>query len=594
MICYYAGMPFRNLLCAGVSLGCLAWGIGCDVAPPELFDPRLLQQDERANASEVTPHELRPLPTTRQDAFSDIGPNGETYVNGEPVRPSTGRDLDADPVIRMSLQEIIHRAVANNHDVKVAAYQPAIEGARVIEAAANFDPTFFTNLQYAQKHDLDGGEIFNSFEGEAPFTSFVSDSDAGTLQAGFQQNLGSGGQIQLQYQSMYNWFNPQTTAFNPFYESDLTLQLTQPLLKNFGYDVNHAQIVIDRLNQRVSQLEFRKAVEQNVADIEKAYWQLVQAENDIKIQQELVDKTEVTYKQLFNRMQEKIDVSPLQTAQAQTQLELRRTELIQFKSHARDLSDQIKGLMSDPEYPVSSNVIILPADEPVEDAIDFDFQDEIDTAMENRLELGEQQLKVDAAVVTIGVAKNNLLPEFDFIGSTGPQGVAGDYGGALRSNLEFGHVDFTVGFKLQVPIGNRAARAIYRRSMLQHMQAVEQYRAYIEQIAVDVKTSARAVVTAWEVIRSSRRSRFYAQDALTRINAREKSGEPLTPEFVQLKLQIQDALAESQQSEAEAVANYNIALSQLELSKGTILRYDNVVLQEDPLKTEVESESLFR
>jgi outer membrane protein TolC len=470
--------------------------------------------------------------------------------------------------------------------VKVAAYQPGIEGARVIEASANFDPTFFTNLQYAQKHDLNAGTIYNSFTGGSTFTDFNADSDQGTLQTGIQENLGSGGQVQLQYQSTYNWFNPQTTQFNPFYESDLTLSLTQPLLRNFGYDVNHAQIVINRLNQRVSQLEFRKAVEQNVADIEKAYWQLVQAVNDIKIQEQLVAQTEQTSRQLYNRMNQRIDVSPLQVAQAETQLQLRRTELIQFKAQARDLSDQIKGLMSDPEYPVTSSIVILPADEPVEDAIQFDFEDEINTAMENRLELGEQQLKVDSAVVTIGVAKNNLLPELDFVGSTGPQGVEGNLGDTVKANFEFAHVDFTVGFKLQIPLGNRAARAIYRRSLLQHMQAIEQYRAYIEAIAVDVKTSARLVDTTWNVIRTSRLSRFNAQDALTRINARETSGEPLTPEFVQLKLQIQESLAQAQQTEAEAVANYNIALSQLEKSKGTILRYDNVVLQEDPLKIE--------
>jgi outer membrane protein TolC len=116
------------------------------------------------------------------------------------------------------------------------------------------------------------------------------------------------------------------------------------------------------------------------------------------------------------------------------------------------------------------------------------------------------------------------------------------------------------------------------------MQTIEQYRSYIESIAVDVKTAARAVQTTWEVTRSSRRSRFAAEDALTRINTREKSGEPLTPEFVQLKLQIQDALAESRQNEAQAISNYNIALATLERAKGTILRYDNVVLQEDPLK----------
>ncbi|MGD0768388.1 MAG: TolC family protein [Tepidisphaeraceae bacterium] len=577
-------MHCRTLLCAGISVLGLGWGMmGCDISPPEVFDPRLIQQDERANVGETNPEALRPLPATRQDAFTDIGPGGESRVNGQTVRPTTGPDLDLEPIVRMGLHEIIHRAVANNHDVKVAAYQPAIEGARVIEALANFDPVFFTNLQYQQKHELSAGTIFNSFTGGSPYTSFILDSDLGTLQTGVQQNLASGGQLQLQYQATYNWFLPQQTQFSPFYENDLTLSITQPLLRNFGYDVNHAQIVINRLNQKVSRLEFRKSVEQNVADIEKAYWQLVQAVRDIRIQEQLIVQTEQTYNVLFNRMQQKIDVSPLQVAQAQTQLELRRSQLIQFKAQARDLSDQIKGLMSDPEYPVTSNVLILPADEPIDEPIDFDLQDEINTAMENRLELGEQQLKVDAAVVTVSVAKNNLLPQFDFVGSVGPQSVNSDFG-LTFTGLDFSHVDFTVGFKLQMPIGNRAARAIYQRSLYQHMQAIEQYRSNIETVAVDVKTAARAVQTTWEVSRSSRRSRFAAEDALKRIDTRESSGEPLTPEFVQLKLQIQDALAESRQNEAEAISNYNIALSTLEKAKGTILRYDNVVLQEDPLK----------
>ena len=362
-------------------------------------------------------------------------------------------------------------------------------------------------------------------------------------------------------------------------------RLTQPLLRNFGYDVNQAQIVINQLNQKVSRLEFRKAVEQNVATIEKTYWQLVQAYRDVAIQEQLIDETEKTYNVLYNRMQN-LDVSPLQTSQAQTQLELRRSQLIQFKSQARDLSDQLKGLMSDPEFPVTSSVQIVPADAPVDEQIQFDLQDQVNTAMENRFELGEQQLKIDEAAVTLVVAKNNLLPELDFIASGGPEGADSDVGVTTVDSLNFNHTDFSVGFKFQLPIGNRAARAIYQRSLYQHMQAIEQYRSYIESISVDVKTGLNAVNTDWDVVRSSRRARFAAEDALDRINKREANGEPLTPEFVQLKLQIQDSLAEAYQNEAEAIANYNVALSQLEFVKGTILRYDNVVLQEDPLETQ--------
>jgi outer membrane protein len=585
-------MLHRQLLCAGISLVSLGFCfLGCEVPPPMVFDPRLIQQDERNSAPDVPLEALRPLPTTRLDAFTDVGADGQTHEDDHPVRPTTGPDLQDGFVVRMSLEEIIHRAVLNNHDVKVAAYQPAIEGARVIEAAANFDPVFFTNGQYQQKHEINGGEFINSFNGGEPTITNLSDADLGQLQVGVQQNLTSGGQVQLQYQTTYNWFNPQQTAENPYWQNNLTLSLTQPLLRNFGYDVNQAQIVINRLNQKVSRLEFRKSVEQNVANIEKAYWQLVQVDRNIQIQQELVAQTEQTYNVLFNRMKS-LDVSPLQVAQAQTQLELRRSQLIQFKSQARDLSDQIKGLMSDPEFPVTGTVQILPADDPVQEQIQFDLADQINTAMENRLELGEQQLKIDEAAVTLVVAKNNLLPELDFIGSVGPEGADTDIGVTIVDSMNFNHVDFSVGFKFQLPIGNRAARAIYERSLYQHMQSIEQYRAYIESISVDVKTALNAVNTDWDLVRSSRRARFAAEDAATRIKTRVRNGEPLTPEFVQLELQIQEALSDAQQNEAQAVANYNIALSQLELLKGTILRYDNVVLQEDPL--EVQRRNIFR
>jgi HAE1 family hydrophobic/amphiphilic exporter-1 len=369
--------------------------------------------------------------------------------------------------------------------------------------------------------------------------------------------------------------------FNPFYKSDLTLSLTQPLLRNFGYDVNHAQITINRMNQKISLLDFRKAVEQNASDIEQAYWQLVQAVRDVQIQQDLVEQNLVNYNVLNTRMTQRLDVSELQVSQAQAELESARGQLVQFRAQARDLSDKLKGLMSDPEFPVTASTMILPADRPVEDPVNFDLQDQIDTAMEYRYELGEEQLKVDEATVTISVARNNLLPQLDFIGSIGPEGAAGNIGSSITSAADLTHFDFSAGFKLQIPIGNREARGIWKRTVLQRFEEIERYRSLVESIAVEIKTDIRAVSTTWNLIRASRRARFAAEDALNAINARERANEPLTPEFVQLKLDTQDRLASALEAEAQAISNYNIALATLERAKGTLLRYNNVVLEED-------------
>src|SRR5207249_913327 len=77
---------------------------------------------------------------------------------------------------------------------------------------------------------------------------------------------------------------------DPALENEFVLQITQPLLRDFGNEINRARIVINRNNQRISLLEFRKQVEETIADNEKNYWDLAQAERVVKIQEELVSQ----------------------------------------------------------------------------------------------------------------------------------------------------------------------------------------------------------------------------------------------------------------------------------------------------------------
>jgi len=156
-------------------------------------------------------------------------------------------------------------------------------------------------------------------------------------------------------------------------------------------------------------------------------------------------------------------------------------------------------------------------------------------------------------------------------------------GACADDEFGFDHLDFTVGFQFEVPIGNRAARAIWRRAQLQRMQAIDQYRALIDQVALDVRTALRQVNTTWEERVGSRNARFAAADALAAVEEREKANEALTPDFVNRKLDLQSQLAQAEQREAQADSDYMIALSDLERAKGSLLRYNNVIMQESPL-----------
>src|SRR5580693_7766930 len=102
----------RRGLFALSALGFLA--SGC-VEEPAPFDPMAMQKWERSQDAQTKLPPMYPLPTTQQSRFVP----GEDEPRA--LLPGHGENVPEGPAVVMSLQEIIHRAVINNYDIKVAA-----------------------------------------------------------------------------------------------------------------------------------------------------------------------------------------------------------------------------------------------------------------------------------------------------------------------------------------------------------------------------------------------------------------------------------------------------------------------------------------
>ena len=86
--------------------------------------------------------------------------------------------------------------------------------------------------------------------------------------------------------------------------------------------------------------------------------------------------------------------------------------------------------------------------------------------------------------------RGNHSAWLNFVGSVGFKGLGSSWDESVREQWEFNAIDYTIGVQLEIPIGNRAARAIWKRALLQRMQSIEQYRALVDQISQDVTTAA--------------------------------------------------------------------------------------------------------
>jgi outer membrane protein TolC len=562
---------------------------GCTDLNAPGFSPRDLQQVETSHAGEVSQRPLYPLhqqpqpvtlPSTRAARQDTAAAYRTPTTLPYPTAQSTG------PAVRLSLQQCIHLAAANSLTVRVAGYQPGIDEARVREAMAKFDPTFFEQFQFQHtdviQPSVEDPTLSNPLGFPIRFSSITSTT-------GIKQDTEWGAEVQLSYLFGYNdRILPVSLATpglsNNFYNSELTFKITQPLLQNFGREANYARVEIAKNTQISSLLDFRLALEKQMSDIEEAYWQLVQAEQDVRIREELLESAKGTESLTHGRLG--TDATDIDVAQADAAVSQRAQELPTARATVEKLSNKLKRLINDPAMPVATGPLLLPSDAPSEEPIQFDSDEAIATALDYRAELAQQETKIETARITQQAAKNNELPTLNLVASFGVEGDAGPELRGTLSNLfrtqDGNLLDYSVGIELDVPLGFQEAKAIYRRTLLTRLQAIDQYHNLAEQITQEVRDALADVHAAWKEIDAARQTRLKVQKELNLLEDRiQNKGLALSPPVTQQRLQTQIDFGTAQRAEMEAITNYNIALSKLELAKGTLLKYNNITMQEE-------------
>lgn len=79
--------------------------VGC-ATEETVFDPHALQSQERREAKAVQPQPMRPLPTTLESPFLPTRTSGGP-ASRPTTQPTTGAALGTEPVVRLSLEELV-------------------------------------------------------------------------------------------------------------------------------------------------------------------------------------------------------------------------------------------------------------------------------------------------------------------------------------------------------------------------------------------------------------------------------------------------------------------------------------------------------
>jgi outer membrane protein TolC len=295
----------------------------------------------------------------------------------------------------ISLADAALRALQNNLDITISRYTKESRLADIVIEQAKFDPTMSLNGQYNRQispinRPIPG--IPSTFLGNP--TSL--DQNTSSFTADITQNVMTGGNFDLNYSpARTNVLQPAATGFifNPSWTGGLALTFTQPLLRNAGIEVNRTFIKVAQNNAEVEQHVFRDRVLTVIGSVEQTYWELVFANENLKVAQAALKAAQELL--AANRAKAKAGImSIVDVLQAEAAVASRVEQVLVAEKAIRDQEDQLRRLLNPGEEDLRQDMGLTPIDQPITVLEPLSLQEAIDTAIEQRPEIVQAKKNV--------------------------------------------------------------------------------------------------------------------------------------------------------------------------------------------------------
>jgi outer membrane protein len=563
--------------------------------------------------------------------------------------------------LEITLQDAVELALENNMDIAVARYQPWLADTDVMATKGG-----------GQAQGTNGAEVFfstafvPSLALDPSLTGSVGVASVSTpINNPFISGTGtSSNQLTglISHSAQYNWtYNQGFTSgtsvtatwdntrssssaanlFNPSVQSTLTITFQQQLLNGFGFSQNRRNIIIAKNNRKLADYEFQLQAITTVTNAINAYWELVYARENVKVQEQAVTVSNKLYGD--NRKQLEIGtMAPLDVTRAESELATDRQNLILAQTVQLTDEQTLKNaIVRDPLAPTVANVEIIPLDHPnppqaVEAAT---FEEAVKEAFVKRPDLQVQAINVTNAGIDAKANLQALRPTLSLFGQYSSTGLAGNspivtgatttagapivgVDGAPVTVLDatgtavevfeptsntvtnginkqgFGttqsqifHNDFPsyiVGLNLTLPIRNRVAQASYQRATLNQRSIEAQLQQMKNAAVLDVRnaliqlTQDRAQVQAASKARELQQQTFDAEQKKYQLGASRVYDVILT----------QRDLIAAQGNELRALANLVEAEANYERAVGRTLDVNRVTIA-DAKHGQVEHDTLI-
>ncbi len=507
------------------------------------------------------------------------------------------------------------RSVGGTDAIRAFAIDPAVAQTEIERSLSRFDTRWVTQMEW--------GKVDQPTP--AQFLSFQNARDTARLSSTLVKPLPTGGVVGITASTDYSKFDQraanQTQLVNPNYTPRLAIGIEQPLLRMFGVEVNQIAgthpynegnqlpgvlaglrsaggigtegILITRIRLDQAKADFETKVNFMLVNVEAAYWNLYASYYNLYAQEEGLRQAFEGYRFIYIRVINGSD-PPQRLDQIQAQFHRFQRQVYQARGQVLESERQLRGLLG---LRSDDGARLVPIDEPNLAPYKPDFHEAANDAITLRPELMLARQDLMFRSLDLRLQKNLRRPDLRGYMSYDVAGLGTRIGGATEDigangaptpgNAYGSFIDnrfnsWTLGFRLDMPLGFRDANGLVRAAQLNMTKSYVQLRDAELKTVEYLAGQYRRVIQSHAEIAPARAEREALQKFIARIRERIRIGSYTQDEFLNL-ITVQQQLAAAIAAESQAISNYNIALASFEFAKGTIQQYNNVSIGEGAL-----------
>ncbi len=483
-------------------------------------------------------------------------PGGAAAAGGgltadEPVPAAT---LLAPESVEISIEQVRAAALKHNLDLAAEVVAPSITRQREDAERANFEAVFRPSVGLSSINN----PSFNS--------ATVNNQQGASVGAGVDIPLRSGGRATIDLGADRTLSGSSLLSTNASWSTAATASIVQPLLRGGGEVATTASIRIAAYQTQIAELSTRLRVIGVLSAADRAYWNLYAARRELEVRQQQYELADTQLQQARRRV-EAGTAPEIEITRAESGIASRLEAIVIAESNVLLQQRELKRLanMDGLDIATATQIRTMRPPEPVELALDAGKLQA--AAVASRDELLQAELQILADAVGIDLARNNLLPQLDASGSLRLAGIDRNVPGAVDDVYSTRFKTWRLGLNGEIPLGNEAAEARLRESILTRVQRLASKAARELTVRKEVLDATDRIKTSWQRILAARQAAILAGRTLEAEQRQFTAGSRTSTDVLDAAARLADA----QSAEIRALADYEIAKVDLAAATGTVL-----------------------